>query len=142
MLLNKINATTESCLTYYKKLVEVEGALISFNMGLVHRKLNELKVVTFQFNNHKEDMIAAFEKETGKEWTDQNFSDYCSENMSTYIAQENLKGYIKAVQEQLATINETLEQASETANKILGNHQSKKPRSPKIGVWSRKANIK
>lgn len=143
MLLDKINQTTEASLSYYKKVVEVEGAIIAFNMDLVQRKLNELAVITFKLNNTRDEMIQCFESESGLSWTEENFHKYCSQNISVEIASKNLIGYLEGTQKQLKTLNETLalvqgvtEKYHNADNALTGSKPSKD------GAWSRKANLK
>ena len=143
MLLDKINQTTEASLSYYKKVVEVEGAIIAYNMDLVQRKLNELAVITFKLNNTKDEMIQCFEAESGMLWTEDNFNKYCSQNVSIQIASKNLIGYLEGTRNQLKTLKETLgvalgvtEKFHNADNALTGNKPSKG------GAWSRKANLK
>ncbi|MCY9860977.1 hypothetical protein OTK49_00280 [Vibrio coralliirubri] len=139
MITDKINETTELMLTYYKKLVELEGAVVSFNVDLVAAKTNDIYVLRVKADKVTKELSQCFKLETGLDWSAENFKTYCEGNITLSASYNNLCDYTKACSVLAKEVLACNEAAMEIANKTFGVIDRKSSLSGKNGKWSKKA---
>lgn len=140
MILKSINDTTEAMLAYFKKLVELEGAVIGFNHDLVFAKLNDIQVLKVRHENLQNQLQSAFVEQSGMQWTKENFKNYCESSFELKSAYSNLKDHTDACQKLCKDILDTNDETMNVAVKFLGgNTSTKNPKGEKIGKWGKKA---
>ncbi len=136
--LDRLNFATEVILKYYTKLVEIESALIAFNMNLVHRRTNEIEVLKVKLDKVINEVKKTFESETGASWNKENVDNLCAQNNMLKIAYSNFTGHTDACRQLLKEIRETNEQAHGVAKKYFGN-MDEKLQQARVGKWEKKA---
>ena len=139
MILKCINETTNAMLDYYKKLVELEGAITAFNHDLVVAKLNDIHVLRIRQITIQTNLSKAFTEKTGLQWNNENFISYCESSFELTTAYLNLKDYIN---ECLKLSNEVIDcnnESMKVAVKFLGNENTHNSQIDKISKWGKKA---
>lgn len=140
MMLENINKTTDVMLTYYKKLVELEGAVVSFNADFVAAKTNDIHVLRVKTEKVTRELAQTFKSETGLEWNAENFKTYCEGNVALSAAYNNLCDYTKACRNLAKEVIACNEAAMEIANKTLGVSDNRSGSlSTGKGKWLKKA---
>ena len=139
MILKSINDTTDAMLEYYKKLVELEGAVTAFNHDLVVAKLNDIQVLRIRQVNIQNRLTQVFIKETDLEWTKENFANYCETLPVLKSAFNNLKDYTNECKKLSQEVLNCNNEAMKVAVKFLGNGHPKKVLIEKKGIWGKKA---
>lgn len=138
MILQEVNNLTDGLLEYYKKIVELEGALISFNITNVSKKQNEIMVLRVMIDKRWKELEKAFVETTNKPFTAENFEDYCSGDTSLSIARANLHGYCTECRKILDVIFADNEHAKKVSENFFGKPLEEKA-NPKFGKWGKKA---
>lgn len=138
MILKEINSLTECMLEYYKKIVELEGALMSFNIINVSKKKNEIMVLRVKISKRWNELEVAFVERTNRAFTAENFESFCSTDTRLSIAKSNLHSYCIECTKILDVIFSDNEHAKKVSETLFGTPFEEKA-NPKFGKWGKKA---